>query len=209
MKYIKLLILLFVAVQANAQSDFYYYKESKIPLKVNNQFAYLLTNMQSKDELQKKLNGIATITKFHPDNYQNRLITTYRNSSEKIAGSDNNYAEIKFNNSNLDFDQVKKIITQLKTMPEIIHISFSYNNMSNERVSITNYIWVGMKDEQQIATLIAEAKKINYSVVGQNPFMPEFVMLCPNENSNLSQMAAAQKLYETRLFSSVEPELIG
>lgn len=209
MKKILISLWMLIAMQGYAQNEFYYYKDTKISLEANNQFAYLLCNINDKNILQEKLNGLATITKFHQDIYQNRLITSHKNSSSNMANPANYYAEIKFNNPNLTFAAAQKLIQQLKGMPEILHITNSYFNESKERVAITNYIWVGMKDENQISTLISEANKIDYAVVGQNPFMPEWVMLCPKNKTALSQIKAAQSLFETRLFNTAEPELIG
>ena len=209
MKYLQLILILFIGMQTSAQSEFYYYKDGKIPLQVNNQYAYLLCNVIDKTALQEKLSGIATITKFHQDVYQMRLLTRHKNSPERIANPDNYYAEIMFNNTNMNNDELKTVISQLKTIPEIVNVSHSYNNMDNDRVSVTNYIWVGLKDENQISVLLSEAAKINYAVVGQNPYMPEWVMLCPNENAVLNQLQAANMLAETKLFAAAEPELIG
>lgn len=188
---------------------FYYYKDTRIFLKSNNQYAYLLTNIQNESLLQKKLNGIATVSKFHQDIYLNRLVKKYQNIDRRIINDNNYYAEIKFINSNLSDEELNKIINKLMGESYIIHVSKSYNNVTNERVSITNYVWVGLNNEADIEILKSEAAKINYNIVGQNPFMPEFVMLCPNGNVKSNQIDAAQKLFETKLFHSSEPELIG
>lgn len=206
-----IIYFLLVTISLNSYSEdiFYYYKDTKIFLKSNNGYAYLLTDIQNQNELQKKLNGIATIKNFHQDIYQNRLIKTFQNSDRKIANSNNYYAEIQFANSNMTDAELNQVLNQFMKESYILHASKSYDNVSKERVSITNYVWVGLRDVSDIQILKTEASKINYTIVGQNPFMPEFVMLCPNGNVKGNQVVAAQKLFETHLFNSCEPELIG
>jgi subtilisin family serine protease len=209
MKYLQFIFILCIGLQLNAQNDFYYYKDGKMPLNVNNQYAYILCNLSDQNALQKKLSGMATVIKFHQDIYQARLIKKYQNSEPRMANINNYYAEIKFNDTALSYVQVSEILKQIKAMPEIINISPSYNVDVNSHFSITNYVWVGLKNEDQIPVLISEVNKINYSLVGQNPFMPEWVMICPKQNAVISQVKAAQILTETGLFTVAEPELIG
>ncbi len=207
----KLLIGIFIMLSFNsyAQQEFYYYKGGKLPMQVNTQFAYLLSSINNQEELQKKLVGIATVTKFHQDIYQKRLITTYKNSSSRMASTDNYYAEIQFTNTQLSISELQQIMNQIRTWPEIINLSHSYNINVNNKFSITNYIWVELKNENQMPLLISEVDKINYSIVGQNPYMKEWVMVCPKENASISQIRASQVLVETGLFSNAEPEFIG
>lgn len=209
MRKILLSLVMLLAFQSYAQEDFYYYKDGKMPMKVNTKFAYVLCNLNNESALQKKLSGIATITKFHQDIYQNRLITTFKNSSSRMANPNNYYAEIKFDNPKMSFEELNKVMNQIKSKPEIINISHTYDIDIDSKFSITNYVWVEVQNESQLPVLVAEANKIHYSIVGQNPYMKEWVMLCPQENANYSQIKAAQLLAETGLFKSAEPEFIG
>lgn len=208
MKKILIVVIMLLSIVAHAQSSFYYYKQEKIPLALNTEYAYLITSISSKDNLEKKLQGKATVVRFAKDAYHQRLIKTYSNSSAKMVNSANHYAEIKFNNP-LSESEMKKELEILKSDPSIIATSNCYNNSDNDRVAVTNYIWVGLKAEADIEKLKTVAATINFSVVGQNPFMPEWVMLCPMENASISQVEAAQKLHETGLFLAAEPELLG
>jgi serine protease len=209
MKKILFSLLLLLTLQGYAQQDFYYYQGGKISMQIHTKFAYLLCNLNNKEALQKKLDGIATITKFHQDIYQNRLIKTFKNSSPRMANPNNYYAEIQFNNPNLTIEQVKELFVQIKALPEIINIAHSYHIDDDSKFAITNYLWVALKNEAQMPVLISEAAKINYSIVGQNPYMNEWVMVCPQENAIYSQVKAAQVLMETGLFAAAEPEFIG
>lgn len=209
MKYLKYLFLFLGVIEAQAQNDFYYYKEGKMPLELNLHYAYLLCNLNNQSSLQKKLGSVATITKFHQDIYQNRLIKTYKNSEPRMANPNNYYAEIRFTDSNLTEQQVIAQLNDLRKMPEIISATHSYNIDKGNHFAITNYVWIGLKNENQMPQLLAEVDKINYSVVGQNPYMQEWVMLCPKQSAVMSQVKAAQWLTETGLFNVAEPEFIG
>ena len=202
------LIMLFSVQSGFADGSFYYYQDQKIPLTINTQHAYVLTSMTSIEDLQKKLNGLATVEHFNQDIYQQRLLKTYRTSSDRMANPNNYNARIKFNTvlSQVDLDRT---LNQLKADPAILSVSYGYNNVSQDLVFVTNYIWVGLKSELDIMKLSQEVANLNYSIVGQNPFMPEWVMVAPLENALLDRVSAAQKLHETGLFNAAEPELLG
>ncbi len=208
MKKVLIGLVMMLSLHSFAQDNFYYYKDQKIPLQLNTQHAYLLTTLSSEVDLNKKLQGKASVVKFSQDIYQQRLIKTFRNSSDRMANTSNYFAEIKFNNI-LSLIEFKKELQALKNDPSIVSVSNCYNNTDNDLVAVTNYIWVGLKNEMDIMKLSTEASKINFSIVGQNPFMPEWVMLCPKENAQLNQVAASNVLFETGMFAAVEPELLG
>jgi subtilisin family serine protease len=208
MKKVLIGLVMMFSLHSFAQDNFYYYKDQKIPLQLNTQHAYILTTLSSEVDLNKKLQGKASVVKFSQDLYQQRLIKTFRNSSDRMANTSNYFAEIKFNNI-LSMNEFKKELQALKNDPSIVSVSNCYNNTDNDLVAVTNYIWVGLKNEMDIMKLSSEASKINFSIVGQNPFMPEWVMLCPEENAQLNQVAASNVLFETGMFAAVEPELLG
>ncbi|MCZ2140601.1 MAG: S8 family serine peptidase [Bacteroidia bacterium] len=201
-------IMSVLSISSFAQSDFYYYKNEKIPLQLNTQNLYILTSLNSKDALDKKLEGKASIVKFKKDIYQQRLIKDHKNSSDKLINPNNYYALVHYNNP-LSESELNKEILRLKSDPTIIGVSNGYNNIDNDLVYITNYVWVGLKSENDITKLSQALTSINYSIVGQNPFMPEWVMVVPNDKQAINPILAAQKLHETGYFNTAEPELIG
>lgn len=208
MKKLLCIIVMLFSLGAFAQDNFYYYKDQKIPLTLNTQHLYLLTSISSKSELEKSLGANTSVVKFAQDIYQNRLIKTHQTSSERIANSSNYFAEIKFNAA-LTPENLQKEMNSLKSKQFIVSLSNCYNNIDQDLVAVTNYVWVGLKNETDITLLKSEASKINFDIVGQNPFMPEWVMICPSMNATLNQVDAAKKLFETGLFKAVEPELLG
>lgn len=207
----KLLFLLscFLIVHSMYATDFYYYKDQRIPLNKITTHAYILTSINREETLIKKLEGIASVEKFVQDIYQQRLIKEHANADPRIANPANYFAEIKFTNANLSHEELEKQLLQLRTDPAIINTSYCYTNSDNDRVAVTNYIWVGLKDLKDISILKQEVNKINFTIVGQNPFMPEWVMLCPSPHATHTQVQAAIILHETDLFLAAEPELFG
>jgi serine protease len=208
----KLILQIFFSILClnlvQAQDQFYYYKDQKLPLKVTGQNLYLLTSMNSKDLLQAKFNGRATVEAFRKDIYQQRLIKTYRSSDELMSNPNNSFALIKFNNV-LSNEELNKEIEQLKADPLILNVSKGFQNPYQELVYATNYVWVGLKTEQDIMKLSQELVTMDYGIVGQNPFMPEWVMIAPKSKNAIDRVSAANKLAETNLFNAVEPELMG
>ena len=163
MKKVLIGLVMMLSLHSFAQDNFYYYKDQKIPLQLNTQHAYLLTTLSSEVDLNKKLQGKASVVKFSQDIYQQRLIKTFRNSSDRMANTSNYFAEIKFNNI-LSLIEFKKELQALKNDPSIVSVSNCYNNIDNDLVAVTNYIWVGLKNEMDIMKLSTEASKINFSI---------------------------------------------
>ncbi|MCC6447062.1 MAG: S8 family serine peptidase [Chitinophagaceae bacterium] len=208
MKSLFIWIMSVLSISSFAQSDFYYYKNEKIPLQLNTQNLYVLTSLNSKDAMDKKLEGKASVVTFEKDIYQQRLIKDHKNSSDKLINPNNYYALVHYNNP-LSENELNKEILRLKADPSIIGISNGYNNIDNDLVYITNYVWVGLKSENDITKLSQTLTSINYSIVGQNPFMPEWVMIVPNDKQAINPILAAQRLYETGKFNTAEPDLLG
>lgn len=207
-KIIAILILIVSVSSIFAESKYYQYKDQRIPLSVNTQHVYILTSINSKQELESKLNGKAKVDDFRQDIYQQRLIKTYRTSSDRISNPNNYFALVKYDTP-LSNTELEKEIERLKSDPTILGVSNGYNNMDQDLVYVTNYVWVGLKSETDIMKLSQELLSLNYGIVGQNPFMPEWVMVAPLSSQSMDRVDAANSLFNTGLFNAAEPELLG
>lgn len=207
----KILILILMTLCTGglfANNDFYYYKDQKIPLSINTSYAYILTSLTDKSELQKILGNQVEVLDFRQDIYQQRLIKTYRTTLDNLSNPNNHFALIKFNTA-LSLSDLDKEMEKLKKESAIISVSKGFSNQDQELVYVTNYIWVGLKSESDIMKLSQELLSIQYGILGQNPYMPEWVMIAPLTNLAIDQVSAANKLFESGLFKAVEPELLG
>jgi len=207
---ILLIICCIIADNVDAQEmDFYYYKDGKQQLTLNTQYLYVLCNANTSEALEKKVESIGTVAKFQKDIYYKRLLTKYRNSPEWMTNGQNHYAEIKLNNPNLSRSELMKVVSDLKREAVILNVSFHYSIDSIDHFALTNSVWVQVKEESQISILAYEAGKINYSIIGQNPFMTDWIMLGANKNASIHSLEASNLLKETNIFVASEPDIRG
>jgi hypothetical protein len=146
--------------------------------------------------LNEQFKTIGEVTLFNADIYHKRLIKTFATAPEYLLNEQNHYAEIKLNNDHLSKEEFQRIVSTLKNDKSILNVSFHYNYNGGDHFAITNYVWVQVKDSAQIPLLVKEANKINYSVLGQNPFMKNWVMVGANKNATMNTLQASNFFVE-------------
>ncbi len=201
--------LIVVCILKAKADDFYYYKNEKLKLELNTRYLYVLCNLDSKEKLNERIKAIGEVTKFGQDIYYKRLITTYRNSPEWMTNGQNYFAEIKLSNGHLNKEELLRIFSSLKDDPSIMNVSFHFSYNGSDHFAVTDYVWVNVKNEEQIPLLATRALEINYSILGQNPFMKDWIMLGANKNASLLPLQGSQYLYETGLFAHAEPDILA
>lgn len=206
-----LFILFFISGITNkvTAQEFYYYKNEKINFELNTQFIYVLCHLDSKEKLKERIKDFGEVTIFKPDIYHKRLIKTHANPPSYLLSEKNHYAEIKLSNDHLSKEELLQIVATIEKDSSIINASFHYSTKGTEHFAVTNSLWVELNDERDIQLLLEEANKINYSVLGQNPFMKNWIMLGANRDAKMYPLQASQLLHERHLFKHVEPDMRG
>jgi subtilisin family serine protease len=199
--------LLLIAICSKAQEDYYYYKNEKQYLKINTQFIYILCNFPAEEELNNLVAPFGTITYFKEDKYYKRLNKKFSNYDHNLFSNKRNFAEIKFEDSTLTIEAFNEIVMNLKRNSSILNISFHYTTPKNERIAVTNYLWVQVKDSSQIKLLAEKANEIQYSIIGENQYLKNWFFVGANKESKLNPLQASQFFHESNLFLSSEPDV--
>jgi subtilisin family serine protease len=200
-------VLLF-SVHLHAK-DFYYYKGEKIQLTANNENLFITCHRLSEEELNKRVESIGTVTYFRKNKYHQRLNKTFRNAPEWMVDDDNYYATIHLKNPVLQKEDFTALERLLKKDSLIYHVTQHYTYNTKDPFAITNSIWVQVDQENDIPRLREEAGKINYVVLGQNPFTANWVMLAAEPTATRNALEASQYIVEHKLGVIAEPDMRG
>jgi len=208
MKKIFLFMLVLSAIYQSKAQDYYYYKNEKVNLTLQRQSLYILCSMSNAETLQKKLHRVGTVNRFSKDIFQRRLKIDFSNAPGYLRNESNSYAEIQLS-SDLTEEKFYKLIEEIKAIPEIINVSFIYKNSRDVKITVSNYLWVQMKDTTQIKALQEYASTIDYVIMGQNKQMPNWVMLGAKKGAKMNVLNASAYFYESGLYVSSEPDYYG
>lgn len=189
--------------------EFYYYKNKHAELKLNTRILYVLSNASTKDLLNEELKEYGTITYVTPDVYPKRLVKNFSNAPNWMIQEGNSYAQLILHDSNRTEQHVHQLMQEIKKKPHMLHVSNYYSYQNTDPFAITYAVWVQLKRIEDIQVLKQEALKRNYFVLGQNPFMPEWVMLGADTNATSMPLAISRELHALNLFESVEPDMRG
>jgi len=202
MKSIIFVISILVGIlQVNAQEHFYYYKGNKEVLAVNTQYAFISTiNIVNQEQLATLLPKNAIITKFEMDIALNGL--------NKIGRFTQRYwAEIQFTQK-LTPAEYEQQLSNLQKHRAIETVSPYFSYQQEEKVGLSNYFLVKLKEEADLPLLEEKAKENNSVIVGRNKYMPLWFTLTCTQQSSKNALALANIFYQTGLFEYAEPDLM-
>lgn len=200
-KIILCIITVFSAWGMYAQ-DFYYHRGNKLFLQDNNQYMFILTDLNSKDQLAQTLGTDIRIHKFLKENGAAGLDNIHH-----VKDRNDYWAEISFPNP-LTGPEYQEKLQALKSENHILLVSRFYKNEHSEKIGLSNYLMVKLKSVADFPILEQVANQYNLIIEGQNKFMRKWYSLSCTKNSSLDALHAANAMYETGLFEACEPDLM-
>ena len=186
----------------SAESPYYFYnhERQKVYLSLNTQYAFLSVREPTwpEDIVQR---GIKS-TKFKPDKADK---FQYR---EK-PGPRRYYARLSIEEDLTDEQYVELLADIKRKNPEVI-ISpyFKKEDGISERIGISNFFYVKLKDEKDVGLLEQMAEQTGSIVIEQDAFMPLWFLLSVTEASELNALESAIYFYESGLFEAGEPDVM-
>ena len=162
---------------------FYYYRENKIPLTLNENTVIVSIPKENKEVSERIKTNVLTLASIWAEAYYIYAIT--RTEYEKLTL--------------LDFwaEDSKSII-----------LSSSYFTESNKEVYASPYLNVQLKKEEDIDLLTSYAEQYKLTIFGNSPLMPLWYILAVTPESEKSPLDCANELYESGNFASSVPDLV-
>ncbi|MEM6737410.1 MAG: S8/S53 family peptidase [Bacteroidota bacterium] len=199
------LLMLFVtaAIGQSNTSYFYYYKNKKVPLELNMDYAYVVLEpgISSAAQLSSYLRPDLEINKFS----QSQMSKTLQTGNSTETRTSEYWAEIKLN-KRLSYAEWMQ---QLKSDPKVALVSPYFKSEANEKIGLSNYFYVKLRSESDFDLLLKMARQTRTEIVGQNKFMPKWYTLKCTEMSSYNALQAANLFHESGQFYTSEPELLN
>lgn len=199
-----MLIVFYCSSNLVAQEYHYIYKERPVSLELQPTHAYfLLSGVDSPEDLSKKWQGQFEVVKFQP--YQ--VVHTLNKLTEEYNEKGLYWAEVRLNN---EFSN-EAYLSQLKDWESdeqvLLASPFFQNEMSSE-IGLSNLFYVRLKNRGDLALLQNMAEKANAVIVGANRFMPEVITLSCTKASSGDALTLANEFHKTGNFVYAQPDLM-
>lgn len=199
-----MLIACIIGPTALGQEDFYYYKQQKLKIEKNTQFVHVVTDgsVNTERRLERLLTEDGKILNFKKDNTLQTLnkVETGLSEERKVY-----QAEVKLNSQNLTNEEYDLMVTKLNSMEGISLASPYYYDVAGNKMALSQYFYVKLKNESDTSKLVEFASITNTQIIGQNKYMSNWYTLSVTKESNLNALQMANKFYESNLFEHAEP----
>lgn len=112
--------------------------------------------------------------------------------------------------SSMSNDAYLAKLSEIRSMGDDIIVApyFYFSNNPNERIGLSNFLYVKVKSLSDTVLLRQETEKEHAVIVEQNQFMPEWFVVSVTANSRCNAMELSNFFYESRLFQYAEPDFM-
>ncbi len=177
-----ILTLLFCSIGIIAQTSYYYYKGTKIPLVVNTD--------------KVCINIPKNITR-----YCNALITNAK-VLDKIVDTDYEISIIQQSDI-----KILSSILKLKEKYSSVLVSQCFITQEGMEVYSTPYINIRLKQEEDINKLVSFADKYSLKILKQDTFLPLWYILSITPETGNTAVEIANRIWESGVFEASVPDL--
>lgn len=187
------LFLLILPLISFSQSNYYYYyKENKIYLNLDKSYLFLST----KNDFQET-------------SIENQDFKPFELKLENVSvnGGINKWTELEFETEPSNIEYYQKINT-LKNNNKIDVVLPSFTSSEGERVGLSSFLYVKLKQSSDINLLQSVAQDKNVTIIEQNQFMPLWYTLKCTKSTIENSLEIANYFFETGLFFASIPDLL-
>ncbi|MEO1409208.1 MAG: S8 family serine peptidase [Bacteroidota bacterium] len=187
-----------------AQSAYYYATNGRVELSPNTERIFVQPSEgTSQQALVESLKGLATVVQFDRDRMYQALNVLDARGEDR----DWYWAEIQLlaPQSVLSYGQTLRSLAQ-KTGVDLVA---PYYGTGDAAVSLTPYLVVQLKDEDDRATLEAQATADRAVIVGRDPFMPDWYTVRVSTETGRNALQLANRWHESGQFRLVSPSLMA
>lgn len=177
-----ILFIISCSIQTIAQTDFYYYKDKKIPLIVNEDKVCVSIPKDKGEASKRILANVKILNKIEDEAFETCIIT--RSDFEKLASKD-----------------------FWKGNTRSVILSLSYFTENNKEVFTGPYLYVKLKKEEDKDLLASYAEKYRLRIVRNSSLMPLWYVLALTLDCDKNALECANILWESGKFAASEPDL--
>lgn len=180
-------VLILSIFTANAQGDYYYYNGNKILLSHNKSNVTIITDME-----------------FDPGSIAEMELFDFEMRIDLASGEPQMFAQLQFQTEPDDETYYQKI-NFLRQNEHIKHVAYFYNRDNALPISLSNYLYVKLNQQDDL-DILHEMSAVNDAfVVKTVPNMPLWYILSVKPNSVMSSLDVANALYETGYYANIDP----
>ena len=180
--FMMILFIISCSIHTIAQTDFYYYKDKKIPLIVNKDKICVTIPKDGEKTSERILANIKVLNTIKDETFETFILT--RSEFEQLASRDS-WKE-----------DVKSVI-----------VSSSYFTENNKEVYTGPYLYVKLKKEEDKDLLASYAEMYRLKIVKNSPLMPLWYVLALTLDCDNNVMECVNGLWESGKFAASEPDL--
>jgi len=199
-KLINLIGLLFLVFTClNAQTPyFYYYGGEKQYFELDTRYIFVsVADESTADKILVSYNAKYTPVRVDiPDGNLSRT-----NQNKRF------WSVLKFENKLSDDEYLAKL-SEIKNTEKGIIVAPYFKNQYQEKIGLSNFFYVKLKDLNDTVVLKQEAEKEHTVIMWQNEFRPLWFTLSVTDNSKYNAMELSNRFYESGLFQYAEPDLM-
>lgn len=199
-------LLILLSILTFGQSHYYYSsQEDKVSLALNTEYIYVTSkSVRNKEKLASIVGNTYQITKFRIDN--TRELT--KPIEYKLVSDTVFCAELKIIN-HVSNQEYLLLVETLKKLNDIDYVAPCFLTDKGEPVTIGHLINIKLKKLEDVEKLRQLTSDNHIEIIGQNLFMPLWFSLSCNKMTVGNSLDMANKLQETEIFTSAQPDFWG
>lgn len=180
--FMMILFIISCSIHTIAQTDFYYYKDKKNPLIVNEDKICVTIPKDSKKIKEKILANVKVLNTIKDETFETFILT--RSEFEKLT-------------SRYSWEEDAKSVI----------LSSSYFTLNNKEVYTGPYLYVKLKKEEDKDLLATYAENYKLDIVRHSSSMPLWYVLALTQDCDKNVLEYVNLLWESGQFAASEPDL--
>ena len=191
------------ATRGNGESSYYFYdyENKKIYLSLNTESIFF-----SVQELTQLTRLSADIAKYGAKTTEFKTDIVAKTGGGGVANR--LYTELNFERD-LTNEQYQTLLSDIKRQNKGAVIAPYFNDAHGNKIGLSNYFYVKLKDERTVSILEEMAGKFDCVIISQDEYMPLWYKLSVTETTEQTALECANYFHESGLFAAAEPDLIA
>lgn len=189
----KICLLLLMLVEYNVYSqDYFYYKDSKMPMQANTEAFTISINSEFVKSSLDYLENVQSVSYTETVLINNEVLET---------------AKVIFIEK-LELSDYNELAQEIKSIAGVVSVSPTFYSNDCNNIFVSNLIYVKLKNEADTGLLESFSDEFHLQILWNNLYMPQWYTLACTENTIHSPVTMANMMYETDQFLYVEPDFI-
>jgi len=192
--------IILLCIVSNAQTPYYFYnyKEQKVFLSLNTQYAFLsLKEQQLPDSIMRYIIRATELRSDRSDKKQYQM----------KYGTCRFWTELSFEEG-LPDELYLQLLLDIKNENQDIIISPYFKINDNDKIGLSNFFYVKLKEEGDTTLLRQMAEQVESIIIEQDIFMPLWFTLSTTPISGYNAMELSNIFHESGLFQAANPDLM-